>query len=356
MKKTDFNNFAAVFIVCIFSAFSLIAKVKPVGQVIQLRPINIKNVAYASNGRSFTVPNVVTAGSVAVFFVSEKGEVGRIPSRFSDKDFVHTSGVFYYYQPKEQLPSMVFLPLQEFLTGYSVAYMPGRDTLAVAGTDKVLIYDQKNWRQVKSITLGSSTVRSVYSPDASLLGVISNGKLYMLETEAYSLLYTVTAEDGHQFADITFSNSGSKFAVYEYMTSTLDHTSRVRIYESKNGNKDRDLPYFPDNISNKIGDHYPILSYAPADSAIAVTLEKSFNGKVVLIKSNDGTLLREFKGSCHAFSADGTLFAAGGKVYSTSDWSILGNCTGSAVAMAFSPTERVLLVVTPENMRRYQIE
>jgi hypothetical protein len=50
------------------------AKVKQVGKTIQLRPVNIKNVAYASNGKSFAIPNFVTAGSVAIFFVSEQGK------------------------------------------------------------------------------------------------------------------------------------------------------------------------------------------------------------------------------------------------------------------------------------------
>lgn len=332
------------------------AKVKQVGKTIQLRPVNIKNVACASNGKSFAIPNFVTAGSVAIFFVSEQGKVGSVPSRFSLRDFVHTAGVFYYYPRKEQFPSMAFLPLQELLSGYSVSYTPSGDTLAVAGIDKVLLFDSETWRQIKSITVGNNTTRAVFSPDGKLLGVIAGGKLYMLETGNYSLLYTISAEKDHQFADIAFSGNSEKFAVFEFHTSTLEHSSRITIYQSSTGNHDRYLPYFPDKISGTPGSHYPLLSYSPRDSAIAVTLEKPLGGKIVLIKSNDGTLIREFKGYCHAFSPDGSLFSAGGQVYSTSDWTILGKHSKSALCAAFSPTERVLLIVTPENIKRYLIE
>lgn len=251
---------------------------------------------------------------------------------------------------------MAFLPLQELLSGYSVSYTPSGDTLAVAGIDKVLLFDSETWRQIKSITVGNNTTRAVFSPDGKLLGVIAGGKLYMLETGNYSLLYTISAEKDHQFADIAFSGNSEKFAVFEFHTSTLEHSSRITIYQSSTGNHDRYLPYFPDKISGTPGSHYPLLSYSPRDSAIAVTLEKPLGGKIVLIKSNDGTLIREFKGYCHAFSPDGSLFSAGGQVYSTSDWTILGKHSKSALCAAFSPTERVLLIVTPENIKRYLIE
>lgn len=332
------------------------AKVKQIGKTIQLRPVNIKNVAYSSSGNSFAIPNFVTAGSVAIFFVSEQGKVGSVPSRFSLRDFVHTAGVFYYYPRKEQFPSMAFLPLQELLSGYSVSYTPSGDTLAVAGTDKILLFDSKTWRQVKSVTIGSNTTRAVFSPDGNQLGVIAGGKLFMLETRSYSLLYTISAEKGHQLADIAFSRDGDKFAVYEFQITTLDHTSRISIYQSSTGNHDRYLPYFAEKISNTPGSHYPLLSYSPKDSAFAVTLEKPLGGKIFLIKSNDGALIREFKGYCHAFSPDGSLFSGGGQVYSTSDWAILGKHSKSALCAAFSPTERVLLVVTPESIKRYRIE
>jgi hypothetical protein len=178
----------------------------------------------------------------------------------------------------------------------------------------------------------------------------------MMETRNYSLLYTISAEKDHQLADIAFSRSGEKFAVYEYQTVTLDHTSRISIYQSSTGNHDRNLPYFAEKISSTPGNHYPLLSYSPKDSAIAVTLEKPLGGKILLVKSNDGALIREFKGYCHAFSPDGSLFSAGGQVYLTSDWTILGKHSNSAVCVTFSPTERVLLVVTPESIKRYRVE
>ncbi|HEX3020431.1 MAG TPA: hypothetical protein VHP36_09015 [Chitinispirillaceae bacterium] len=341
---------------CVWFSFPTFAKVKSVGQSIQLRPVNIKNVAYANNGKSFAIPNFVTAGSVALFFISEKGEVGSIPSRFSQKDFIHTAGVFYYYSRKDQLPSMAFLPLQELLSGYSVSYTPGGDTLAVAGADKVLLFDSQNWRQIKTLTLSNNTTRALFSPDGQMMAVIAGGKLFMLETRTYSSLYSISGENGHQLADIAFNSDGSKFAVFEYSTSTLEHTSRVLIYESKTGNQDRSLPYFSDKISNSPGAHFPLLSYSPKDSAIAVTLEKPIGGKVLLIKSNDGSTIKEFKGYCHAFSPDGSLFSAGGQIYSTTDWNELGSHSNSAICVAFSPVERVILVVTMENIKRYHIE
>lgn len=355
--NTKFNKqIIAIIFTFITLTLPCSAKIRPFGPIIQLRPVTIKNVAYASNGKSFAVPNFITAGSVGVIFVSEKGETGSIPSRFSEKSFIHASGIFYYYQEKAQSPSLAFIPLQELLSGYSVSYMPQSDSLAIAGTDKVLIYDAKSWRQIKSVTLSTNTTRALFSPDGSLLGVISGGKLYMLETRTYSLLYTISPEQNHQFADISFSGNSSRFALFEYKSTVLDHTSRIQIYESKTGNNDRTLPYFPDKITDVPGSHFPLLSYSPADSAIAVTIEKSFSSKISLVKSNDGALIREFKGNCHAFSPDGSMFSAGGKVYSTSDWKELGSHSNSAISVAFSPTERVILVVTPESMRRYRIE
>jgi WD40 repeat protein len=350
------KKLSLIFLACVGLSIQGNAKVKQIGNTILLRPVNIKNVAYASNGKSIAIPNFITAGSVAIFFVSEQGEIGSIPSRFALRDFVHTAGVFYYYSRKEQLPSMAFLPLQELLSGYSVSYSPSGDTLAVAGNDKILLFDSETRRQIKSVTIGSNTTRAVFSPDGKLLGAIAGGKLFMLETRNYSLLYTISAEKDHQLADIAFSSDGERFAVYEFQTITLDHTSRISIYESSTGNHDRNLPYFAEKISSTPGSHLPLLSYSPKDSAIAVTLEKPVGGKIVLIKSNDGALIKEFKGYCHAFSPDGSLLSAGGQVYSTSDWTVLGKHSKSALCAAFSPTERVLLVVTPENIKRYRIE
>lgn len=356
MVFVNTKKLSLILLACVGLSIPGNAKIKQIGKTIQLRPVNIKNVAYASSGKSFAIPNFVTAGSVAIFFVSEQGMVGSVPSRFSLRDFVHTAGVFYYYPRKQQFPSMAFLPLQELLSGYSVSYSPSGDTLAVAGNDKILLFDSQTWRQIKSVTIGSNTTRAVFSPDGQLLGVIAGGKLFMLETRSYSLLYTISAEKGHELADVAFSSNEDKFAVYEFQTITLDHTSRISIYQSSTGNHDRNLPYFAEKISSTPGSHFPLLSYSPKDSAIAVTLEKPVGAKVLLIKSNDGALIREFKGYCHAFSPDGSLFSAGGQVYSTSDWTILGEHSKSALCAVFSPTERVLLVVTPESIKRYHIE
>jgi len=337
-------------------AVSSFSKVKQFGPVIALRPVTIKNVSYATSGKYFALPNFITAGSVGIFFVSSSGEIGSIPTRLSDRNFSRTAGVFYYFNPKDNKPAMVYIPLPELLSGYSVTFAPQRDTLAIAGGEKIFIYDANDWRQIKNITITANTTRVIYSPDGKYLAALAEGIIYVFETEKYTLLYKITPEQSHLFADITFSSNNEKLAALEYKSVLMDQTGRVRVFFSKDGSLDRNLPYLSDRFGPTPNRNFPLISYSPRDSAIAVTVEKSFGGKVFLIKSNDGTVLREFKGLCHAFSPDGSLFAAGGKVYATSTWTILGGFSSTATSLTFSPTERVLVVVTSENMKRYRIE
>jgi WD40 repeat protein len=185
---------------------------------------------------------------------------------------------------------------------------------------------------------------------------VSGGKIYIFQTGTYNLLYTVEPEMNSLFADVAFSGSSSKFAVFEYKSILVDRSSRIRIYNSQSGDLDRDLPYLPAKPGTEPGNHYPLISYSPADSAIAITIDKSMGPRTFLVKSNDGAIIREFKGSCHAFSPDGSLLAVGGHVYSTDKWTDQGKFGTSALNLAFSPTERVLIVISSEHLRRYRIE
>ena len=164
MVFVNMKKLSMVLLACVGLSVTSDAKIKQVGKTIQLRPVNIKNVAYASNGKSFAIPNFVTAGSVAIFVVSEQGKVGWF-RQFLPQRFVHTSGVFYYYPRKEQFPSMAFLPLQELLSGYSVSYSPSGDTLAVAETTKSFCSIQIPETN-QTITIGNNTTRAVLRMDS----------------------------------------------------------------------------------------------------------------------------------------------------------------------------------------------
>ena len=353
MNRNIFSALLVVLLVVLSSSSQ--AKVKQLSPTVPLRPVAIKNVSYASSGKFFAVPNAITAGSVGIFSVAEDGKIAALPARFSEKSFSRSAGVFYYQGSKEGGPVVIFLPLPELLSGYSVSFTTAGDTLAIAGGDKVLIFEAEGWKQIRSVTITNNTTRAVFSPDGTMMAAVADGRVYVLNTRTYSLMYTLDPVAGHQFADVAFSHNNSKLAVFEYRTTVMDYASRVRIFMSSSGEQDRELPYLPDKISSAPGNHFPLLSYSPGDTVLAVTIEK-FRGKVALLKSNDGTVVREFKGLCHAYSPDGTLFAAGSKIYSTSTWESLGNFSSSALAVTFSPTERVLIVITPDTLRRYKIE
>ena len=332
------------------------AKVKRFGPVMSIRPITIKNVAYSTSGRFIAVPNFITAGSVGVFKVSQSGNIVNVPARLSERNFYRAAGVFYF-STKDTSVDLIYILLPELLSGYSVSFSPIGDTLAIAGGDKVFIYSAGyRWKLEKTITLAQNTTRAVFSPDGSKLAVISQGKIYCLELKSGSTLYTIEPQGSNKFTDLSFSNNGSLLAAYEYQDIVLEHTSRIRIFQSVNGDIDRDLPWFTDKPAKVPGDHLPLVSFAPGDTALAVTIEKGFAGKIFLVKEVDGSLIRTFKGYCHAFSPDGSLFTAGGKVYSTKGWSEIGNFSNSANNAAFSPTERVIIATMPEEISRYRIE
>ena len=144
-------------------------------------------------------------------------------------------------------------------------------------------------------------------------------------------------------------------AVYEFRTVMFDFGARIRIYSAENGVHDRDLPKFATRPSREPQQNLPLVSYAPGDSLLAVTLPTAFSGKVYLIRSNDGGISREYKGYCHAFSPDGTMFVAQGTVFSTQGWSVLGKLPRSTRTCAFSPTEPVVICVTQDAVRRFRI-
>ncbi|MBN1577337.1 MAG: hypothetical protein JW913_12335 [Chitinispirillaceae bacterium] len=332
-------------------------KTREIGKPLTIRPVAIRNVAYGADGRMFAVPNFVSAGSVALFQVTEQGAIARIPERLSEKNFVRSSGLFYLRKEREGDPSMAFISLPELLSGYSVDFSGSGTTLVVAGGNTAEVFEGKDkWDKIKTLTIGASVTRAVFSRDGTLLAVISDGKLFLFSTVNYTLITTVEPASDCRFSDAAFSNDNSRLAVFEFRSVMLDYGSRVRIYFCRDGSLDRDLPYFPVRPSSEPGGHLPLVSWAPGDTALAVTIPTAFAGRVYLIKSNDGALIKEFKGFCHAFSADGMMFAVRGTVFSTGDWSALGKIPRSSVACAFSPTERVIIVVTQDSIRRFRIE
>jgi WD40 repeat protein len=332
-------------------------KTREIGKPLGIRPIMIRNIGYSPDGRLFAVPNFISAGSVALFQVTEQGTIARIPRRLSEKNFVHSSGLFYLRKEKDTDPWMAFISLPELLSGYTVDFSETGRLLAVAGGNAATVYDENNkWEKIKSLTIGSSVTRAMFSHDETILGVISDGKLFLFSTADYSHITTIEPINDNRFSDIAFSRDDLRIAVFEFRSTMLNYGARVRIYFCRDGSLDRDLPYFPVRPSSEPVGHLPLVSWAPGDTALAVSIPTSFSGKVYLIKSNDGTLIKEFKGFCHAYSPDGTLFAAQGRIYSTRDWSVLGTIPRSTVACAFSPTERVIVTITMENIRRFRIE
>jgi hypothetical protein len=348
---------SAAAVAALFAGVAASAKIREIGTPLSIRPITIKNVAYSADGRIFAVPNFVSAGSVALFWVSQEGQIARMPARFSEKSFVRSSGLFFLRRDRETEPHMAFAALPELLTGYAVDFSESGLQLVIAGGTAAIVYDgADNWNITRTLTIGTSVSRAVFSPDGSKLAVIADGKIYLFSTAAYTLITTIDPVAGNRFCDAVFANDNSVIAACEFRPTLLDYGMRVRVYRSSDGMSDRDLPYLPFKPSSEPGSHLPLLSYSPGDSLLAVTIPTSFTGKILLIKSNDGTPMREFKGFCHAFSPDGTLFAADNKVYATRDWSVLGTLPRSSVACAFSPTERAILVVTQESIRRFRIE
>jgi WD40 repeat protein len=336
----------------------------PDGKTVEIRPklsirqVTIRNIAYKADGTVFAIPNFVSAGSVALFQVTPQSTIVDVPSRLSEKDFTRSAGLFYLRKKTENDPFMAFVSLPELLSGYSVDFSSGGNLLAIAGDSQVTIYDgAEQWEKIKTLTVGTAVSRAVFSPDGKRLAVIADGTVYLFSTDVYSLVSTIAPAADCKFCDVTFSSDNTRFAAYEFRTVMLDFGARVRVFSADNGNFDRNLPSLPARPSIEPRQNLPLLSYAPGDSLIAVTVPTPFTGKVYLIKSNDGTPVREFKGLCHAFSPDGTMFVAQGTVFSTRDWStILGKIPRSTVTCVFSPTERVVVCVTQDAVRRFRIE
>jgi hypothetical protein len=160
----------------------------------------------------------------------------------------------------------------------------------------------------------------------------------------------------HKFADVTFSGDSKRIAALEYRNVVLDHTMRVRLFSSDNGDIDRELPWFEDKLSSPPGSHFPLISFTPEDSALLVSLEKPFSPKTCLIKSNDGALIREFRGAHHAMSPDKSMAAIGGTLYVISDWRDIGRYNRGTLCCAFSPTDKTLIAISADKLERFKIE
>jgi hypothetical protein len=332
-------------------AFGKAEEVKP---RLSLRQVAVKNVAYSSSGKYIAVPNFITTGSVGLFTVSPNGNIANVPSRFTEKDFYRSRGVFYYAGKKDTLTDMVFIPLQEFSKGYTVSFANKADTLMICGSDKISIYAMQNVSLLKTIDL-KGVSRAVFSNDNTMIAAVAEGKLYLIKSSDNSTIVTIEPENGCRFADITFSSDSRFVAVYEHKNQILDYSARVRIFTTENGSEDRRLPWLTEKLSSEPGNHYPLISYLPSDSAFAITLEKPMFGKVVVVKSIDGTMVKEFKGSCHAVSVSGNLIAAGNAVYSLVNWEKAGDITGAVLSMSFSSESPNLIVTTLDKVLRYKV-
>jgi WD40 repeat protein len=333
------------------------AKVKEFGRRLTIRPVTIRSISYNHTGDIFAIPNFVSAGSVALFWVNKEGTIAPVPSRLSENDFVRSAGLFYLKKKRAEDPHMAFIALPELLSGYSACFTEESNTLVIAGGKTVTIYKKnEHWELDKSLEVGTSVSRAVFSPDESRLAVLSEGKCFLFNAATFSLIETIEPKKECGFKDVTFSHDSRKCALFEFRSIMLDYGSRVRIYYSDRGNHDRDLPYFETRPSSEPGNNLPLLSFSPGDTAIAVSVPTAFTGKTYYITSNDGSVLKEFKGICHAFSPDGTLFAVYGKIYNLKTWTVLGKFSRSTRVCAFSPTERVLITVTQDAVRRYRIE
>lgn len=356
--KRLFNNITeCLLITASLAVFSPVyPKANHLPPVIPIRPLPVRNIEFSPDGKFLAVPNLITAGSVGIFFVSEESKISSLPSRVSDKDFYRIAGVFYFSNPKKDAPSLIYLNLPELLTGYTVAFSPKGDELAIAGGDKIFMYSTKDWKQSRTITIGRNATRCVFSSNGAHLAVLADGKIYIIETAAYSVRATIEPASNHLFADMAFSHDGTIIAVLEYRNIVLDHVSRVRLFSTRNGDIERELPYFEEKLDDNPGKHYPLISFTPADSALIVTFDRPFGGKTVIIKSNDGSRVRELKGSHHNISPDMSMLAAGGTVYDIATWNSIGKYNSGSVCCSFSPTDHTIATVATESLNRYKLD
>ncbi len=332
-------------------AFGKAEELKP---RLSLRQVAVKNIAYSSTGKYIAIPNFITTGSVGVFTVAPNGTIANVPSRFTEKDFFRSRGVFYYAGKKDTLTDMVFIPLQEFSKGYTVSFANKADTLIICGSDKISIYTMQNVSLLKTIDL-KGVSRAIFSNDNSMIAAVAEGKLYLIKSPDLSSIMTIEPESGCRFADISFSSDSRFVAVYEHKNQLLDYSARIRIFTTDNGSEDRRLPWLNEKLSTEPGNHFPLISYLPSDSALAVTLEKTMFAKVMVVKSIDGTVIKEFKGSCHAVSVNSGLFAAGNTIYNLINWEKAGDITGAVISMSFASESPDLIVTTLDKVIRYKV-
>ncbi len=352
------NTIFKLFSLLLFlSAFSpLFSKTIRLSPKIPVRPLPVRNVEYSPDGKLIAVPNLITAGCVAIFSVSDQSKIAALPSRVTDKNFYRVAGVFYFANPKKDAPELVYLNLPELLSGYSVSFSPSGEELAIAGGDKVYIYTTKDWKQAHTITISPNTTRCIYSSNGEYLAALADGKIYIFNTVNNSVRATIEPATGHLFADFTFSQDCSIIAALEYRNIVMDHTPRVRLFSSRNGDIERELPYLEEKLNDNPGGHYPMISFTPADSALIVSSDKAFGAKTIVMKSNDGSKIRELKGAHHKLSPDMSMIAVGGIIYDVKTWNALGKYPSGTLCAAFSPTDRTIVTVGVESMRRYRIE
>lgn len=324
--------------------------------VIPIRPLPVRNIEFSPDGKFMAVPNLITAGSIGIFTVSQESKISSLPSRVSERDFYRVAGVSYFANKKKNAPPLVYLNLPELMSGYTVAFSPGGEELAVTGGDKILMYSTKDWKQSRSITMGRNANRCVFSPDSKHIAALADGKIYIIETSMYTVRATIEPATNHLFADMTFNGDGSIVATLEYRNIIMDHVPRVRLFSTINGDIERELPYFEEKLDDSPGKHYPLISFTPADSALIVTFERPFKGKTVIIKSNDGSRIRELKGSHHNISPDKSMLAAGGVIYDIATWNSIGTYKSGTLCCSFSPTDHTIATVATETLRRYKIE
>jgi WD40 repeat protein len=352
------NKFLKLFLLLLFlSAFSPVySKTIHLSPEIPVRPLPVRNIEYSPDGKLIAVPNLITAGSVAIFSVSAESKIAALPSRVTDKNFYRIAGVFYFANPKKDAPELVYLNLPELLSGYSVSFSPSGDELAIAGGDKVYIYTTKDWKQAHTITISQNTTRCIYSSNGEYMAALADGKIYILNTANYSVRATIEPATGHLFADMAFSQDCSIVATLEYRNIVMDHTPRVRLFSSRNGDIERELPYLEEKLGDTPGGHFPMISFTPTDSALIVSCDKAFGAKTVIIKSNDGSRIRDLKGAHHKLSPDMSMIAVGGTIYDMGTWNVLGKYSTGTLSCAFSPTDRTIVAVGVESMKRYKIE
>jgi WD40 repeat protein len=239
-----FKHVVALFFVS--TSFSVVSpaysKTIQLQPVIPLRPIPVRNIEFSPDGKFLAVPNLITAGSIGIFTVSEESKISSLPSRVRERDFYRVAGVSYFANPKKNAPALIYLNLPELMSGYTVAFSPDGKELAVSGGDKITMYSTNDWKQSRTITMGRNANRCIFSPDGKHLAALADGQIYIIETSMYNVRATIEPATNHLFADMTFNADGSIIATLEYRNIVMDHVPRVRLFSTINGDIERELP------------------------------------------------------------------------------------------------------------------